>query len=191
MVPGEGIFSQTAVPDFALGAYRDLVPAMNLRCLPTLVALEHANGYGGFYVDGVIAFGVADLERLADHIGSYFPVIPDEQLWWFQVHAPHRLITPQDRLRAATTALLAHELGHAWAAQHRVSQFGVAEELQADELAGQLAGSLCTRAELDHAFFHAVGCTSSISCTHPAPEDRVKAYARGRTSTDRCLPHPW
>jgi hypothetical protein len=190
-VPDFGHFRRMSVPDFAIEAYRRLVPAVNLRCAPNLVALEHAEGAGGFYVDGVIAFGLADLNDLADNISAYFPTVDPREAWRIRLHEPHRLITAHDRLVAATTALLAHELGHAVGAQWRVSKFGVAEEVQADELAGQMAGTLCTRSELDRAFFHAVGCRSGVSCSHPDPDSRVGAYDRGRAISDRCVPASW
>lgn len=119
------------------------------------------------------------------------PIVGPHEAWRLRIHEPHRLITAHDRLVAATTALVAHELGHAAGAQWRVSKFGVAEEVQADELAGQMAGTLCTRAELDRAFFHAVGCTSGVSCSHPDPDSRVGAYDRGRAISDRCVPASW
>jgi hypothetical protein len=187
-VPDLGRFRRNHVPDFAIEAYRRLVPAVNLRCVPNLVSLEHANGFGGFYVDGVIAFGLADLRELAEKIGTYFPTVGPREERRIRRFEAHRLITAHDRLAAATTALLAHELGHAVGAQWRVSKFGVAEEVQADEMAGQMAGTVCTRSELDRAFFHAVGCTSGVSCSHPDPDSRVRAYDRGRAISDRCVP---
>ena len=65
------------------------------------MALENARGYGGFYVDGVIAFGLKDLEEIADNISDYFQDVPLAQLRWYQRHAPHQLISPRDRLQAA------------------------------------------------------------------------------------------
>jgi hypothetical protein len=187
VVPHLGHLRRAPLPDFAVEAYRKLVPTVNLRCVPNLVTLDHANGAGGFYVDGVIAFGLADLEDLADRMVNYFVTVDPQEEWRLRVFEPHRLITAEDRLTAATTALLAHELGHAVGAQWRVSKFGVPEEVQADELAGQMAGALCTRSELDRAFFHAIGCTSPIGCTHPHPDARVRAYDRGRAISDRCV----
>jgi hypothetical protein len=187
IVSGLGRFRRAQLPDFAVEAYRKLAPTVNLRCLPHLVPLEHAAGAGGFYAGGVIAFGLADLEDLADRMANYFATVDPQEEWRLRAFEPHRLITAQDRLTAAMTALLAHELGHAVGAQWQVSKFGVPEEVQADELAGQMAGALCTRSELDRAFFHAIGCTSPRGCTHPHPEARVQAYDRGRTISDRCV----
>ncbi len=191
VIPGlNRLYRRVRLPEFAEDAYRRLLGTANLRCWPHLVAVEDAAGAGGFYADGVIAFGLADLEDLADRIAGYFPTVDPHEEWRIRAFEPHRLITSQDRLVAATTALLAHELGHAVAAQWGAAKFGVPEEVQADEFAGQFAGALCTRAELDRAFFHTIGCTSPIGCTHPHPNERVRAYDRGRQISDRCVEGP-
>lgn len=169
-------------PSWLAETWRELLDVTGLEHRPQLVTVYSAGGSVGLFFPRVfhrnlVALGLLDLEALilkARGAGLIYAV-PE----WQKPDVDGPFYSDHDLRRALARAILAHELGHAILRARGQAQGGVAEERDADCVAGQLEELLGVEWEVGQLVFKLIGCRERV-CSHPAPRTRVAAYDEGR-----------
>jgi hypothetical protein len=160
------VFAPT--PRWAADLYGAIGRAAGVPWLPALVWVRDAFGFGGVHAGSYIVIGEVDLGRMAADIYKRR-----------RAHMP--AASPRDLLLTVARIIMAHEIGHAFRAQHAAASQGIPEESGADVIAGWIAERLGWAPWLDEWVMDHSGCNGPASaCTHPTSATRVHAYREGR-----------
>ncbi len=181
---GDKIVGHRLVPTPAWLAqtWQELLDVAGLKRQPQLVTVLSAHGSVAMFLPGLfqanlVAIGLTDVRDLIlkARAAGRLQDIPD----WVAPFSEERVYSDVELSRAFARAILAHEIGHGILHARRAAKGGVAEEGDADRLAGQLEELLGVESEIGKLVFELVGCAEQF-CSHPAPHVRVAAYHEGR-----------
>ena len=166
------------VPSGLQTAHEELAAAAeDLLCVPPLVCVESAHGFGGLYVwgGGPIVVGHRDMHALA---AAYV----------LQMGADLGRVRKRDFLEVVDLVYgraLAHEFGHALDDAGYAAPYFDREE-RADYFAGMLDAGCGKPSMAGAAVFFSIGCVGP-ACAHPPHEERAAAYLTGYADQMRYL----